>query len=141
MNKLNGKFFLYLAWIQSIAAMLGSLYYSEIKHYTPCTLCWYQRILMYPLVMLIVVGILRKDPKVHYYILPMAVLGWLIAVYHVLLQNKILPEALAPCTLGASCATKYTGYLGFITIPVMSLTAFSVIIICMYMFKKLGYKK
>lgn len=126
----------YLAWVQALVATLGSLYFSEIRHFTPCTLCWYQRILMYPLVIIIAVGIMRKDKKLYQYVLPMSTLGALIAFYNVLLQNKFLPEAIAPCSLGASCLTKYTGYFGFITIPVMSLAAFIVITICMLILKR-----
>lgn len=131
MTKLIQQNILYLAFIQSIVATLSSLYYSEIKHFTPCVLCWYQRILMYPLVIIIAVGLLNKDKDLPFYVLPLSLLGWLIALYHVLLQKGILPEAVAPCAIGASCLTKYTGYFGFITIPVMSLTAFTVINICM----------
>jgi len=136
MKSLLSKNIVYIAWIQSIMASLGSLYYSEIKHFTPCVLCWYQRILMYPLVIIIAVGILRRDKKMYQYVLPMSILGWFIAFYHVLLQKGILPEAVAPCTIGASCVTKYTGYFGFITIPVMSLAAFTVITLCMWLYRK-----
>lgn len=135
------KLFLYIAWVQSIAAMLGSLYYSEIRHFTPCVLCWYQRILMYPLVIIIAIGILRRDKGVYQYVLPMSILGWSIALYHVLLQKGILPEAVAPCEIGASCLTKYTGYFGFITIPVMSFTAFTVITMCMLLLRRYSQKK
>ncbi len=130
------KNILYLAWIQALVATLGSLYFSEIRHFTPCILCWYQRILMYPLVLIIAVGILRKDKKLYQYVYPLSILGMLIAFYHVLLQNGILPETVAPCQLGASCTTKYIGYFGFITIPVMSLIAFVVISLCMFVYKK-----
>ncbi len=130
MRKLFLNNILYIAWIQSILATLGSLYYSEIKNYTPCILCWYQRILMYPLVLIIAVGIYRKDKGLPFYVLPLSIPGMLIALYHVLLQKGILPEAIAPCSIGASCLTKYTGYFGFITIPVMAFTAFTVINIC-----------
>lgn len=135
------KYIVYLAWIQSIAATLGSLYYSEIRHFTPCVLCWYQRIFMYPLVIIIAVGILRRDKKLYQYVLPMSILGWFIAFYHILLQKGILPESIAPCAIGASCATKYTGYFGFITIPVMSLAAFSGIILCMLVYRKISRKQ
>jgi disulfide bond formation protein DsbB len=134
------KYILYLAWIQSLAATIGSLYYSEIKHFTPCILCWYQRIFMYPLVIIILVGIVRKDKKLYQYILPMSIGGGIIALYHVLLQRGILPEAVAPCTIGASCVTKYAGYFGFITIPVMALTAFTVITVCMVIYRKVQIK-
>lgn len=132
----NPKVFLYIAWVQSIVATLGSLYYSEIKHFTPCTLCWYQRILMYPLVFIIAVGILKKDKLLPIYVLPMSILGFLIASYHILLQKGIIPESIAPCILGASCTTKYTGYFGFITIPVMSFTAFLIIIVCFMLYRR-----
>ena len=100
----------YLAWGQAVIATLGSLYYSEIRHFTPCILCWYQRILMYPLVILIAVGILRKDKNLPYYVLPLSFGGMIIALYHVLLQKGILPEQIAPCTLAASSTTKFFGY-------------------------------
>lgn len=131
---------LYLSLLQAIVATLGSLYYSEIRHFTPCILCWYQRILMYPLILIVAVGIIRKDKLLHLYVLPMSVLGFFIAFYHVLLQKGILPETVAPCTLGASCITKHIGYFGFITIPVMSLTAFAIITLCMILYKKWNKK-
>jgi len=131
MFKLIRKNIIYLAWVQALAATFGSLYYSEIRHFTPCVLCWYQRILMYPLVLIIAVGILRKDKHLYQYVLPMSVLGLIIALYHTLLQRGILPENVAPCGIGGSCITRFVGYFGFITIPVMSLTAFTVITVCM----------
>ena len=126
---------LYMALVQAIIATLGSLYFSEIRHFTPCILCWYQRVLMYPLTIIITVGILKKDKGLYQYVLPISILGTIVALYHVLLQKGILPEAIAPCTLGASCTTKFVGYFGFITIPVMSLTAFIVITSCMLIFR------
>ena len=140
MLKFLQKNILYIAWVQALIALSGSLYFSEIRHFTPCILCWYQRILMYPLVIIIGVGIFRKDKLLYQYVLPLSILGTLIAFYHVLLQNGILPEAVAPCILGASCTIKYIGYFGFITIPVMSLTVFLMITICMYIFKKTNKK-
>lgn len=134
--KIIEKNILYLALIQALLATLGSLYYSEIRHFTPCVLCWYQRILMYPLVIIIAVGILRRDRGLYQYVLPMSVLGMLIAGYHILLQKGFLPESIAPCEIGASCLTKYTGYFGFITIPVMSFTAFTVITLCMLIYRR-----
>ena len=90
---------------------------------------------MYPLTIIITVGILKKDKGLYQYVLPISILGTIVALYHVLLQKGILPEAIAPCTLGASCTTKFVGYFGFITIPVMSLTAFIVITGCMLIFR------
>ena len=118
---------LYLAWVQACIATFGSLYFSEVMDLTPCVLCWYQRILMYPLSLIIAIGILRRDQRLYLYVLPLAVVGLMIAVYHNLLYFRILPESVQPCLLGVSCTTRQIEWLGFITIPLMSLTAFSVI--------------
>jgi disulfide bond formation protein DsbB len=102
----------------------------------PCVLCWYQRIFMYPLVIIMAVGILRKDKGIYHYVLPLSNLGLIIALYHNLLYYKILPESVQPCVLGISCTTKQIEWLGFITIPLMSLTAFTVITVCMLFYRK-----
>ena len=92
---------------------------------------------MYPLVIILAVGILLKDKKVFWYAMPLAVIGWLIAFYHNLLQYKVIPEAISPCsTTGVSCTTLYANYFGFITIPLLSLLAFTLIIICLYLYMK-----
>lgn len=134
------KNILYIALLQAIVATLSSLYLSEVLHWNPCILCWYQRILMYPLVILIAVGILRKDKNLPFYILPMSVLGGLIALFHFLLQKGVIMEAVAPCSFGVSCLTKYTEWFGFITVPFLSMVAFAVISLCMYIYLK-GFKK
>lgn len=121
------KISLYIAWVVSLFSTLGSLYFSEIMDLPPCLLCWYQRIFMYPLAFILFVGIWLKDTKLPYYALPLTAVGWLIAFYHTLLQWDIIPEASAPCRLGVSCTTEYIELLGFITIPLMSLAAFSLI--------------
>jgi disulfide bond formation protein DsbB len=118
----------YAAFTQALIATGGSLFLSEILHLPPCLLCWYQRICMYPLVIILGVGILRRDRALYQYALPLATIGWAIALYHTLLQWKILPDSLAPCTLGVSCTTVQVHLLGFITIPFMSFLAFTVII-------------
>ena len=123
---------LYFAWIQACVATLGSLYFSEVMDLTPCVLCWYQRILMYPLAVILAVGILRRDSGVYLYVLPLSLLGAGITVYHNLLYFGVLPESVQPCVLGISCTTKQIEWLGFITIPLMALTAFLVINACMF---------
>ena len=117
----------YLALLQAGIATLGSLYFSEVMDLVPCVLCWYQRILMYPLALIIAVGILRGDRRIYLYVLPLAVVGLTVAIYHNLLYFGVLPESVQPCMLGVSCTTKQIEWLGFITIPLMSLTAFTVI--------------
>lgn len=127
---------LYLALAQAIVAMLGSLYFSEIAGYPPCYLCWFQRIFIYPTVLLLIVGILRRDGKVWQYILPLVSIGWLFSLYHNLLYYHILPWWDKPCKQGVSCTTKYIEWFGFVTIPLLALTAFSVIIGLMFLYRR-----
>jgi disulfide bond formation protein DsbB len=126
-----GKKALYLGLIQAIISFLGSMTFSNILMYPPCVLCWYQRIFMFPLSIILMVGILRKDILVHLYVLPLALMGWTIALYHNLLYYKIIPDTIAPCSTGVSCTVKYVEYFGFITIPLLSFVAFSIIIVLM----------
>jgi disulfide bond formation protein DsbB len=120
---------LYLVWIQALVAMLGSLFFSEVMHFPPCVLCWYQRIAMYPLVLILPIGILAKDKHIARYVLPLALIGLGIAVYHSLLYYQLIPKSLAPCIQGISCTTKYIEWFGFITIPLLSTLGFLNIII------------
>ena len=126
------KYALHIALVQAWSATLGSLIYSEIIGLTPCLLCWYQRILMYPLVILFSVALIRKDRSVAYYALPMAIIGSLIAFYQYLLQMTPLGKVeLTKCDLINPCSTVDAIYLGFITIPLMSMVAFLVISLMM----------
>jgi disulfide bond formation protein DsbB len=127
---------LYLAWGVSLAAMLGSLYFSNVRQFPPCVLCWYQRICMYPLVVILAVGILKKDKNLAYYVLPLSLAGLGISFYHNLLYYKILPESLSPCVAGISCTTKFIEYFGFVTIPFLSFAAFLIINIAMFIHMK-----
>lgn len=128
----------YLAWTTALAAMGGSLFFSNVLGYPPCVLCWYQRIFIYPLVFILGAGILRRDHNMYYYALPLAVIGWGISIYHNLLYFKILPESIAPCVSGVSCTTKFIEYFGFVTIPFLSFLAFTVIIISLIAYRKLN---
>jgi len=131
------KYALHLALIQALAATLGSLYFSEIKHFTPCTLCWYQRILMYPLIIIFTVAILRRDKNIAYYALPMSILGAIVALYHYLLQMTSLADAVpVACSAYGPCREVQALFLGFITIPFLSLTAFTVITLLMLVILK-----
>jgi len=88
---------------------------------------------MYPLVIILAIGIWKKDVKGSLvYAWPLAIIGWIIALYHNLLYYNILPESVVPCSAGISCTTKYIEYFGFVTIPLLSLLAFSVIIVCLW---------
>ncbi|MEI6327579.1 MAG: disulfide oxidoreductase [Candidatus Roizmanbacteria bacterium] len=118
-----------IAWIQAIVAMLGSLYFSDIRHYTPCVLCWYQRICMYPQVLILGIACFKKDINVLRYTIPLTMVGLVISLYHNLIYYKIISEGFVPCSAGASCTTKYFAYFGFVTIPLLSFIAFTVILI------------
>jgi len=118
----------YLVWVVALVSMAGSLALSEVFKLVPCVLCWYQRILMYPLVVIVGVGILRRQRDWVYYALPLAVVGVAVAGYQSLLQWGIVPEAAAPCSAVASCALKQINWMGFVTIPFMSFLAFTAIV-------------
>lgn len=115
-----------LALAPALAALLGSLYFSEISGFEPCRLCWFQRILMYPLTVLILVGIFNYDELLPKYILPLSITGMGVSTYHIMVENHVFGGT-AVCSVGVSCAIKYINLFGFITIPVMALTAFTMI--------------
>lgn len=127
----KGTYPLYAAWIIALVATVGSLFFSEVMNLPPCVLCWYQRIAMYPLVFVIGAGIIMRDVKLKYYALPLSLTGLAISVYHNLLYYGIIPESIAPCTQGISCTTVQLQWLGFITIPLMALTAFVLVSLCL----------
>lgn len=129
------EFLAYSAWIMALLATVGSLFFSEVMDLPPCVLCWYQRIAMYPLVLIIAVGIVLRDWRVKYYALPVSLCGLAIAVYHNLLYYGILPESITPCTQGISCTSVQIEWLGFITIPFLSLVAFVGVSLCLLFYK------
>lgn len=138
--KLLGKYALYIAFAQALIATLGSLYFSEIAKFPPCVLCWYQRICMYPLVIIFGVAILKKDKLFTYYAWPLIAAGWLIGLYHNLLYYNILPEAAAPCIAGVSCTTKFIEWFGFVTIPLLSFIGFTVLALLMVIYRKFHHE-
>lgn len=125
----------------AICAAFGSLYFSEVMKLPPCVLCWYQRIFMYPLIAITAVGIWKKDKNLPYFILPLSIIGLLIAFYHNLLYYKIIPESITPCTTGISCTTIQLEIFGFITIPFLSFVAFLIITIFALLYIKISAKK
>ncbi len=113
-----------LAWLVATLATLGSLYFQYVMDLPPCVLCWFQRIFMYPLVIIIVLAIKWPNEHLRAHVLPFTAIGSAVAVYQNLLYYKILPESIAPCQSGISCTTRYIEWGGFITIPLLSLAAF-----------------
>lgn len=125
---------LFGAWIVSLLATMGSLFFSEVMELPPCVLCWYQRICMYPLAVIITVGLATEDRGVSRYAWPLALIGLAVATYHNLLYYHIIPDSITPCATGVSCTERQIEWLGFITIPLLSLTAFVMIIGCLLAF-------
>ncbi len=123
-----------LALVIALAGMLGSLYFSEVMHLPPCLWCWYQRIALYPLVLIIAVAIATRDSRAWLYALPLSLIGCVMALYHVLLIQGVFTEV-AACRVGVSCATISWSW-GFLTIPVLSLLAFISISVLLWVFKK-----
>lgn len=115
---------IFVAFLVSLIATLGSLFFSEIMNFVPCSLCWYQRIFMYPLVFIFLTNLLYPDKSVFKYSFPLVFIGLIISIYHNLLILKIIPEKLSPCVNGVPCSIDYLNWFGFITIPLMSFTAF-----------------
>ncbi len=127
---------LYLAWAISLCASFGSLFFSDVMGFVPCPLCWYQRIFMYPLAIILGLGLFTQDNKAIKYAWPFSILGWLFSIYHNLLQWNIIPESAAPCKLGIPCSTAYINWLGFITIPFLAFIGFTLIILLLFLSNK-----
>ncbi|PLR97858.1 disulfide oxidoreductase [Bacillus sp. T33-2] len=121
--------YLFGAWAISVIAMFGSLYFSEIRQYEPCELCWYQRILMYPLVLILGIATVKKDYRISFYAMIMSALGALIALYHYSLQKIPFMADNAYSCGRIPCTGQYINWLGFITIPFLALVAFIIIFI------------
>ncbi|WP_088013375.1 disulfide bond formation protein B [Gottfriedia acidiceleris] len=134
MRKLTSKEFLIISLLISLSATLGSLYYSEIVKLVPCDLCWYQRILMYPIPLITIISMIIKDTNVKYYIRILTFLGILTASYQYIIQN--LHQKSAFCNITSDCTTIQVQYFGFITLPFMSILAFSLIFICSFFIKR-----
>ena len=121
------RFGLWLAWLVALVTTLGSLYFSEVAHFTPCKLCWYQRIAMYPLALVLLVAAGRRDRKIGWYVVPVATIGAAFAVYHTQLQA--FPQQHSSfCTLTEPCTVRYVWEFGFVSLPFMALAAFVFII-------------
>jgi len=126
----------YLAWAIALLSVGISLYFSDIRGFVPCNLCWYARILMYPLVVIIGVGILRREQQWVAYAAPLVAAGWMLELYHSLLQWGVIPETLTRCIASIPCTTKYIDYFGFVTIPFLGLLAFTALGICLFLYRK-----
>jgi disulfide bond formation protein DsbB len=132
-TKSNYENILFTAWAVAIIAVFGSLYFSEIKQYEPCELCWYQRILMYPFTVILGIAVVKKDYRISLYTMILSAIGAFISAYHYLIQKVPVFTETAPACGRVPCTGQYINWLGFITIPLLALTAFVIIFICSYL--------
>ena len=123
---------LFLAWLLALLSTAGALFLGEVMGMTPCVLCWYQRIAMFPLVVILGLGLMQADARSARYALPLAWAGWGVALYHCLVFWGVVSEALAPCGKGSSCADADLQVAGFVPIPLLSLLAFTGLLILLW---------
>jgi disulfide bond formation protein DsbB len=117
-----------LAFVVALVATLGSLYLSEVAHFLPCRLCWYQRIALYPLPVLLGIAWWRRDDSVRWYALPLAAIGGCISIYHVLVEHFPSLESSRVCEVSNPCTIRWVERFGFLTIPGMALCGFALIV-------------
>lgn len=133
---------LLLIWVVSLTAMLGSLYFSEVRSYEPCTLCWYQRILMYPIVLITTIAYIQKNAKIALTTAVFSCIGVATSLYHYGLQKLDFLKDSAPACGRVACTGEYINWFGFVTIPFLALTAFIIIAgTSIYMLKVLKEEK
>ncbi len=125
----TGWWLIFISWLVAMLSTLGSLFFSEVMGLIPCELCWYQRIFMFPLAVILLLGLHPLDSRVTRYALPIAVIGLLFTLYHSLLFYGLIPENLQPCRQGISCADDSMVLFDILPIPLLSLAAFVAIII------------
>ncbi|MFS1516051.1 disulfide oxidoreductase [Bacillus sp. SCS-151] len=124
-NNLNN--YLFISWAVSLIATLGSLFFSEVMMFIPCELCWYQRILMYPLVIILGIALVKKDYSISLYSFVLSTIGGLISIYHLSIQKiSFMGEHSLSCGM-IPCNVEYINWMGFITIPFLALIAFVLI--------------
>ena len=119
---------LYFCWLIALISTFGSLFFSEVMGLIPCELCWYQRLFMFPLAVILPAGLHPLDLRVVRYALLLAVIGLLFTLFHCLLFYGFIPESLQPCHRGISCADDSMILMGFLPIPLLSLAAFILIV-------------
>ncbi len=129
----RGWLLVFIAWMVASVSTLGALFLGEVMGYTPCILCWYQRIGMFPLVLILAAGLFPFDRKVVRYALPLALAGWLLAVFHWAVASGLVPESATPCSQGVPCSMEQISWFGFLTLPLLSVLAFSAIIALLLM--------
>jgi disulfide bond formation protein DsbB len=141
MKDSDKKMYLLLAqFIISLASIFGSLFFSEVMKFPPCNLCWYQRIFIYPVALIVLSGLFMGSKDTNKFLTPFISIGLIFSVYHNLVYYKFI-QVIVPCTESAPCTAQQLNYLGFITIPLLSLFAFAALIILNLITMKIDSKK
>lgn len=120
---------LFGAWLVASVSTLGALFFGEVMKVPTCVLCWYQRIFMFPLALILPFGLFPFDAKVIRYALVLAIPGALLALFHQLLVVGVIPESIQPCQQGIPCSQTVISWFGIVTIPLLSLLTFSLLIV------------
>jgi len=124
----TGWTLVFLAWLVAALSTFGALFLGEVMGYTPCVLCWYQRICMFPLVLILAAGLFPFDRRVLRYALPLAGVGLLLALFHWGVASGVIPERMTPCSKGVPCSLEQVSWFGFVTLPLLSVLSFSTIV-------------
>lgn len=130
----NSGWLLFSAWVVALVATLGALFIGEVLGQEPCVLCWYQRIAMFPLALMLGIASLNNDTTIRRYALPQSMIGIAIAMWHTLLYVGVISEAIIPCSAeGPSCTDSGMTILGGVPLPAISLVSFVAISIFLFL--------
>jgi disulfide bond formation protein DsbB len=127
---------LFAVWILATISTFASLFFSEIVKLPVCVLCWYQRIAMYPLVLLLPLALFPYDAKMTRYAGILVLFGWLTALFHVLLVAGYIPKSAQPCVQDIPCSETHLNIFGFLNMPMMSLLTFSLMAFLLFLSTK-----
>ena len=127
---------LFVGWLLAVVSTVGSLFFSEVMDYVPCVLCWYQRIPMYALAVILGIALVTQDVNVVKYAQPLALIGVALAAFHCLLYLGYVPKGIQPCSQDIPCSEVKLQVWGFLTIPLMSLAAFLAIVFVLFLLKR-----
>ena len=120
-DKYNLSLILHLLVV--LASIFGSLFFSEVMKFAPCNLCWYQRLCVYPMALIIMTGLYLKSKDTVLFLLPLSITGLIVSIYHNLVYYKFI-TVIVPCTESAPCSAQQLNWIGFVTIPLLSLLTF-----------------
>lgn len=129
---------IWLAWLVALVATVGSLIYSEVIGFEPCKLCWFQRIAMYPMAVILLVGAIRREAAVKFYALPLSLAGLATSIWHYLVQTFPSLSESGSCDPSVPCSAKYVDIFGFVSIPFMAGAGFTLITVLLLLYVRVS---